>query len=686
MQGMRLSIRLTLVMVALVAATVIGILFFTNRALETITGHRALAQAGTHARLLANKLEDKIDNLKSDALLLTTTSTITEFVRTRSNGGQRRNDAPTKDPPWQDRISGFLRAKLAANPSYLRFSIIGVDDGGRELMRLDWSGADHGVRVVPANELQRKGDTAYFREAIKLKAGDVYVSDVQFNREIDRSVSPDVPVMHVATPIVGSDGSRHGAIVITVDARSVLDVVRSIESIGMSTNGHQVYLVSDRGEYLIHPDRTKEFTNGSAGRVIDEMLELVGAINGDQSQSRMMTDNSGETYGVGVAPVRPARGAWFGVLVMTPYAEIMAPIAGVRRSSLVVGLIAILCTVGLAALLARSIARPLAQMTKAVNAFSPGRPLVMPATALNATGEVGVLARSFDQMAAEVLRKGEELKHESEGRERMKDEFVAMVSHELRTPLTSISASLGLLIADPAGKLSDAAMRLLRIAHSNSQRLVRLINDVLDIEKIESGRVEFNMKNLDARRLIEQAIEGNRGYADQFEVKVRMDSDAANAVIRADADRMTQVVTNLLSNAVKFSPTHGEVLVTITNVGPMARIAVRDHGPGVPEKFRDKIFEKFAQADAIEVRQKGGTGLGLSIVKQIVVRLGGDAGFKEAPGGGTIFYVDLPRAQGEVIAGDAAVSVTTAVEKPDDQAVGRGSPQKIEFEPKREVA
>jgi signal transduction histidine kinase len=126
--------------------------------------------------------------------------------------------------------------------------------------------------------------------------------------------------------------------------------------------------------------------------------------------------------------------------------------------------------------------------------------------------------------------------------------------------------------------------------------------------------------------------------------------------------------------------------VTITNVGPMARIAVRDHGPGVPEKFRDKIFEKFAQADAIEVRQKGGTGLGLSIVKQIVVRLGGDAGFKEAPGGGTIFYVDLPRAQGEVIAGDAAVSVTTAVEKPDDQAVGRGSPQKIEFEPKREVA
>ena len=226
--------------------------------------------------------------------------------------------------------------------------------------------------------------------------------------------------------------------------------------------------------------------------------------------------------------------------------------------------------------------------------------------------------------------------------ERLKDEFVSTVSHELRTPLTSISGSLGLLMGNAAGNLPRPMARLLTIAHTNSQRLVRLVNDILDIEKMGAGRAVFNFRRVEVRPLVEQAIEANRGFADGYGVQVRLEGARAAADVRADPDRLLQVVTNLLSNAIKFSPADNEVVVAIEKATDMVRITVRDHGRGIPNDFKPLIFEKFAQADAGDARQKGGTGLGLSIVKEIVDRLSGEVGFADAPGGGTVFHVQLP--------------------------------------------
>ena len=227
--------------------------------------------------------------------------------------------------------------------------------------------------------------------------------------------------------------------------------------------------------------------------------------------------------------------------------------------------------------------------------------------------------------------------------DRLKDEFVSTVSHELRTPLTSIAGSLALMVGGAAGPLPETMLRLLTIAHKNSERLVRLINDILDIEKIESGKVAFELKRVDVQALVEQAIEANRAFAESFGVRVRLQPPAQRLDVQVDADRLVQVVINLLSNAAKFSPSGSDVVVAIAEQGDMVRISVRDHGPGIPEDFRPRVFEKFAQADATDARRKGGTGLGLSIVQQIVVRLGGEVGFTDAPGGGTIFHVTVPR-------------------------------------------
>ena len=259
--------------------------------------------------------------------------------------------------------------------------------------------------------------------------------------------------------------------------------------------------------------------------------------------------------------------------------------------------------------------------------------------------------------------------------ERLKDEFVSTVSHELRTPLTSIAGSLGLLIGQWSAVLPDSATRLVSIAQKNIQRLVRLINDILDIEKLESGAAVFNFAEVGIRQLTEQAIEDTRGFAEGFGVQIKLDPASTDAAVNADPDRLVQVITNLLSNAIKFSSTGGEVVVTVEKRdAEKCRIAVRDFGPGIPVEFKSHIFEKFAQADGTNSRRKGGTGLGLSIVKQIVERLGGQVGFDDAPGGGTIFDVELPiwdgSAGGEIDV-DVGASPRRLLLCDDDRAVAK---------------
>lgn len=227
--------------------------------------------------------------------------------------------------------------------------------------------------------------------------------------------------------------------------------------------------------------------------------------------------------------------------------------------------------------------------------------------------------------------------------EEMKTQFVSTVSHELRTPLTSIAGSLGLLAGGAAGPLPEKASRLIGIAQANSQRLVRLINDILDIEKIESGQMLLDVQLLDLRDIAVQSLESVRGMADDLETKLIL-KDGPAGPVRGDADRLIQVVVNLLSNAVKFSPAGGEVTVTVEPANRIARLSVRDNGPGVPEEFRARIFSKFAQADSSDTRARGGTGLGLAIAREIAERHGGRLWFESSVGEGATFHLDLPLA------------------------------------------
>ena len=238
---------------------------------------------------------------------------------------------------------------------------------------------------------------------------------------------------------------------------------------------------------------------------------------------------------------------------------------------------------------------------------------------------------------------------ERKNAERLKIEFLSVVSHELRTPLTSISGSLALMAAGLTGVLPAQADAMIEIAHRNSERLVRLINDLLDLQKIESGTVPLHPEPLEMLPLVEQVIEANYAYGSRYGVTFELAEDEPDLWVHADADRLMQVLTNLLSNAAKFSPAESTVNVAVGRHHESVRVTVADHGPGIPKEYQALIFEKFAQVDASSSRQKEGTGLGLSISKAIIEMHGGCIGFDTAPDQGTTFYFDLPEWQGDEV-------------------------------------
>ena len=237
--------------------------------------------------------------------------------------------------------------------------------------------------------------------------------------------------------------------------------------------------------------------------------------------------------------------------------------------------------------------------------------------------------------------------------ERMKNEFISTVSHELRTPLTAIRGALGLLGGGAVAGLPPAMMPLLNIAQKNSESLTRLINDLLDLQKMEAGKMEFIYEDCALFPLLEMAIQQNQALAQSMSVELVMDTDAGMSAdslqerwLSVDTGRFQQVMANLISNACKFSPEGSQVRVyALAWADQMIRIIVADSGPGIPENFQERIFKKFSQADASDTRSQSGTGLGLAISKMIVRQLHGDIGFYNATpaeGGGARFYVDLP--------------------------------------------
>ncbi|WP_397543470.1 sensor histidine kinase [Roseovarius salis] len=226
--------------------------------------------------------------------------------------------------------------------------------------------------------------------------------------------------------------------------------------------------------------------------------------------------------------------------------------------------------------------------------------------------------------------------------EEIRRNFMMMMTHELRTPLTSIKGAIQLLTSGAAGNLEPGVQSMMHIAEKNSERLLRLVNDMLDFGKLEAGKMEFHMESVDVRALIDDAIESNRDYAAGLGVKLHADLAETPLHTHGDPGRLQQVLANLLSNAAKYSNEEDCVEIAADLVGEKVRISITDKGPGIPESARATLFDPFTQVGAHGNGKLNGTGLGLTIVKAIVESHGGSVDFRSETGKGTTFYIDLP--------------------------------------------
>lgn len=226
--------------------------------------------------------------------------------------------------------------------------------------------------------------------------------------------------------------------------------------------------------------------------------------------------------------------------------------------------------------------------------------------------------------------------------DRIKSEFISTVSHELRTPLTSIKGALGIINSGVLGQLPDKAKKMLTLAHNNTERLILLVNDLLDVEKIQAGKIDLNLTKTNLTALVKESIAMNQTYASDLKVRLELAPAVENYFIKADANRLLQVMANLISNAAKYSPSDDVIKINITAENNFVKVSVSDHGLGIPAEYRGKIFQKFSQLDASDSRKKGGTGLGLNITKAIIDHHGGHIDFISEVNKGTTFFFKLP--------------------------------------------
>ena len=229
----------------------------------------------------------------------------------------------------------------------------------------------------------------------------------------------------------------------------------------------------------------------------------------------------------------------------------------------------------------------------------------------------------------------------------IKSEFLSTISHELRTPMTSIRGSLDLVCGGAMGEIPEKADKALRIAQRNSRHLMSLINEILDLQKMEAGKISLSVEPLELHALLDDAIDLNAGYAETLSVDLVKGQFDKDIVIQADEKRMQQVMSNLLSNAAKFSKPGSKVIVSSEIFEDFARILVIDEGIGLSEDHRHKVFDQFSQVDSSDQRAVNGTGLGMNISKRIIEAQGGAIDYRKNSGPGTTFFVDIPLMKGQ---------------------------------------
>jgi PAS domain S-box-containing protein len=403
MAHMTLATRLAIAMILLVAVAVFTVGWVSYYNLERALLPRVLDRIESHSRLLATELESSVQGARTEITTFRALAAVRGMIAAHFSNGMDPVDHLT-EAVWRQRLLTRLTANVRANPAYAKFRVIGAD--GIEYLRVDRAGPDGSVRIVPDEALQKKGERGFFQEAIKLAEDQVYVSPVDLNVEEGAIQTPHVPTLRVAGPIFGPDRQLFGIVVINIDMRNVFERIRA-----SVRPGEESYVVGRNGDYLVHPDRSREYGSqlGKPTRWQDDFPQFASLAGTTGSASQDVPGPGGKPEAAALAPAILAGDQWVGVIRVASNAAFMAPAATIQQTSLAIGLIAVLVAAILAVLLARSLTRPIGQLTAAVEGIGRSASTAIPT---NLPGETGVLARAFARMIEETRAKTAALERE----------------------------------------------------------------------------------------------------------------------------------------------------------------------------------------------------------------------------------------------------------------------------------
>jgi PAS domain S-box-containing protein len=754
---------LSLLLIVLTSGIVALVL--VNKSTEVLTD-RALNEIHQVIENQGAELIGYVQEMADDVQIIAQSTALHKVI-------QAENEKVTdeKFEQYRQALERDLLALIGIKKNYLHVRYI--DAKGDEIVRVDRKQHGSPVYAIPTSELQHKGHRDYVKDTLALAPGETYVSDIELYKEHGKIVEPHQVGSRVAMPVFNTvDGKLAGMVIINYEVGYQLKSIQQL----LSKRNQEIFITNSQGDYLLHPDSSKQFgfMLGNRFRIQDDLPQLASLIMADEPWDfhRVKAENDGETYiyvfnSLSIDPSVADHHLIVGV--RESYDAIIAEQASALMGTYVWVLLVVLLGGFVSLIFARRLLSPLQQMSVILDKYTHGEEndLDLPT---KRTDELGVLARSFGSMISRVARgkrkleelnihleerveertqalkdseslhhailrsmsdavlttsfsgdiKGvnqtaadmfgyeekdmlgkqlsefvEELDEErfidansyrhgcrangekfpaevvvSEGEfsgdliytaiirdvterlegDKLKTEFVSTVSHELRTPLTAIKGSLELMNGGALGGMPSQAKPILGIACSNANRLLHIINDLLDMQKIADGKMDYYFDALEVAPFLQQAIEDNQSYADLYKVKFEIKRNVAAGVnIHADVNRLMQVMSNLMSNAAKFSPEGSSVELSAEQEDACVRISVTDHGNGIPEDFYSRIFSKFSQADSSDTRQKGGSGLGLVISRSIVEGHRGHIEFESEEGAGTTFHFCIPMYQDDTV-------------------------------------
>lgn len=480
--------------------------------------------------------------------------------------------------------------------------------------------------------------------ALKLaKEGKSYFGPVYFHRESE-------PHVTIAVPIERYAGRLIGALQVQVNLKYVWDLLSKLR---VGAKGY-AYAVAHNGDLIAHPDISLVLQRRNVGHLEQVRSALRGRSDAERA-TWIVANNLANQRVFSAWAALPTLGAV--IFVERPVEEVYGPLyASLIRTSgfLLVGL----CMSLVAALfVARRVVRPLETLRDGVERIGAGD--MNSRLELKTGDEIEVLAEEFNKMTQNLQQAHAGLEHKVAARtqelavanerlkelDHLKSDFVSNVSHELRTPLTAIKGAVDLMLRELAGPLTEKQIHYLTRLRSNTQHLAGLINDLLDLSKIESGKIELKASRVALDALVHEVLETLRPIAAEKEIALDETIYAPSILVWADRDKVNQVLMNLIGNAIKFTPIQGRVTVSASRNGEgNVQVSVSDTGPGIPPDESENIFEKFYQITEAEGTKPKGTGLGLAICKSLVALHGGKIWVESKPTGGSIFCFTLPAA------------------------------------------